>query len=166
MLYNFLDIAQAFDRVWHDGLPHKLKWILPKQYYQLFKSYLNECNFHIKYEDEYSELKEIRAGVPQGSVLGPALYLLYISDLLETLNFTIAIFADDTAVVATGNTLDESTTKLQRADDDIATWTRKWRIKLKEIKYSISISPTKRLISDQFLMELEYHLPIQQNTPE
>jgi hypothetical protein len=37
----FLDVAQAFDRVWHDGLLHKLKSILPKQCYQLFKSYLN-----------------------------------------------------------------------------------------------------------------------------
>jgi hypothetical protein len=46
----FLDIAQAFDRVWHDGLLHKLKSILPKEYYQLSKSYLNERIFRIKYE--------------------------------------------------------------------------------------------------------------------
>jgi hypothetical protein len=66
--------------------------------------------------------------------LGPVLYLLYINDLSETLNCTIATFADDTAIMATGNTLDEPTTKLQRAADDIVTWTRKWRIKLNETK--------------------------------
>jgi hypothetical protein len=50
--------------------------------------------------------------VPQESVLKPVLYFLYISDLPETLNCTIATFADDTAIMATGNRLDESTTEL------------------------------------------------------
>jgi hypothetical protein len=63
--------------------------------------------------------------------LGPVLYLLFISDLPEKLNCTIATFADDTAILTTEYALDESSTKLQRAADDIATWTRKWRIKLK-----------------------------------
>jgi hypothetical protein len=52
----------------------------------------------------------------------------------QTLNCTIATFGDDTAIMATGNTLDDSTTKLQRAADDIATWICKWRIKLNETK--------------------------------
>ena len=130
----FLDIAQAFDRVWHVGLLHKLKSILPEPYYLLFKSYLSERQFRIKHEDAYSELKQIRAGVPQGSVLGPILYLLYINDVPKTSNCTIATFADDTAVLATGNSIEESTVKLQRTADNIATWTRKWRIKLNEEK--------------------------------
>lgn len=93
----FLDIAQAFDRVWHNGLLHKLKSILLDLYYQLLKSYLNERKFRIKHEDAYSELKEIRAGVPQGSVLGLVLYLLCINDVPKTPNCMVATFADDTA---------------------------------------------------------------------
>jgi hypothetical protein len=50
------------------------------------------------------------------------------------LNCAVATFADDTAIMAAGNTIGESTTKLRRADDDITTWTRKWRIKLNETK--------------------------------
>ena len=52
----------------------------------------------------------------------------------KTSNCTIATFADDTAVLATGNSIEESTVKLQRTADNIATWTRKWRIKLNEEK--------------------------------
>jgi hypothetical protein len=61
----------------------------------------------------YSELKVIKAGVLQGSVLGPVLYLLYINDVPATLNSTMATFADDTAVIAVGESVENSTRKLQ-----------------------------------------------------
>jgi hypothetical protein len=86
--------------------------------------------------------------VPQGRVLGPALYLLYISDFPETLNCTIGTFADDTAIMVTGNILDESTTKLQRAAHIIAAWTHKWRNKLNETK-SMYINFTNLKIDQQ-----------------
>jgi hypothetical protein len=89
--------------------------------------------------------------VPQGSVLGSALYLLYINDLPETLNCTIGTFADDTAIMATRNTLDESTTKLQRAADDTAIWTRKWRIKLNGTK-STYINFTNQKIDQRSIL--------------
>jgi retron-type reverse transcriptase len=73
----FLDIAQAFDRVWHRGLLHKLRSTLPDHLYLLLKSYLTNRHSRVKHEDSYSELKLIKAGVPQGSVLGSVLNLLY-----------------------------------------------------------------------------------------
>lgn len=105
----FLDIAQAFDKVWHKGLLHKLRSILPDHFYQLLKSYLTNRYFHVTHEDSYSELKIIKAGVPQGSVLGPVLYLLYINDVPTTSNSAIATLADDTAVMAVGETVGSST---------------------------------------------------------
>jgi hypothetical protein len=60
----------------------------------------------------YSELKLIKAGVPQGSVLGPVLYLLYINYKPTTLNSTMAKFADDTVVMAAGETVEYSIRKL------------------------------------------------------
>lgn len=88
----------------------------------------------MKQGDSYSGLTPIKAGVPQGSVLGPTLYLLYTSDLPVPENDTIATFADDTAVLAVGETNEEATSKAQEAIKKIEKWTRTWRIKLNESK--------------------------------
>lgn len=129
----FLDVAQAFDKVWHQGLAFKLQRDLPRQFYELLKSYISDRHFRVKYENDYSGLKKITAGVPQGSVLGPILYLLYTRDMPST-DATIATFADDTAILATAENITDSTNKLQRATNKIYNWTKKWRIKLNENK--------------------------------
>jgi hypothetical protein len=78
----FLDMSQAFEKVWHTGLLYKLRQTLPLNYFFL-KSYLH---FLVKVETEYSDLTTINAGVPQGNVLCPLLYLLYTADLPEYLH--------------------------------------------------------------------------------
>ena len=129
-----MDVAQAFDKVWHEGLNYKLKLLLPVQYSRILESYISERYFRIKQEDTYSDLRKIQAGVPQGSVLGPVLYLLYNRDLPTFERNTVATFADDTAIMAIGNNNTESSEKLQAAITKVQSWTRKWRIKLNEAK--------------------------------
>lgn len=139
----FLDVTQAFDKVWHKGLVRKLQKYLPKQYSEILESYIMQRLFRIKQEDEYSALKHIKAGVPQGSVLGPVLFLLYTNDLPQNEETTVATFADDTAVLAVGKTLQEVTEKLQRTVNDISNWTNKWQIKLNELK-SVHVNFTNK----------------------
>lgn len=95
-----LDITQAFNKVWHLGLLYKIKKQLPHNFYHILKSYLTNRHFQIRYQDKLSELQRIKSGVPQGSVLGPLLYLLYITDLSTTQQVTTGTFAD-TIILAT-----------------------------------------------------------------
>jgi hypothetical protein len=95
----FLDISQAFDKVWHTGILYKLIRSLPLNYFLILKSYLHSRHLLIKVETEYTELSSINAGVPQGSVLGPLLHQLYTADLPTSPGSTTATFADDTSVV-------------------------------------------------------------------
>jgi hypothetical protein len=101
--------------VQHERLNYKLRTILPKQYAEILESYLAETFFRIKQGDAHSELKEIKAGMPQGSVLGPVPHLLYTSDLPVLDSSTVATFADDTVILATGSSNEKATEKLQTA---------------------------------------------------
>lgn len=141
----FLDVAQAFDKVWHQGLIQKINMQLPKSYADILKSYITDRYFRIKEGEEYSELKPISAGVPQGSVLGPILYLLYTNDLPTLEQNTVATFADDTAIMAVGENNTVSTRKLQVAVNKVQEWTKKWRIKLNENK-SVHVDFTNKKI--------------------
>lgn len=141
----FLDVAQAFDRVWHKGLIYKLHRDIPWQYAMLITSYLTDRHFRVKHGSEYSDLKKISAGVPQGSVLGPVLYLLYTGDVPQHKDTITATFADDTAILASDETIEAVTNKLQCAINKVNIWTKKWRIQLNELKSTYVIFTNKNV---------------------
>lgn len=130
----FLDVSQAFDKVWHIGLLYKLKLYLPPQFYQILKSFLENRCFFVQVGDHQTPLVPIEAGVPQGSVLGPLLYVLYTADLPLNPNTEIATFADDTVILAKHINPQTASLQLQEHLNDIQSWLHKWRIKVNEQK--------------------------------
>ena len=92
----FLDISKAFDRVWHRGLIAKLRSIGAEgNLLNWFISYLSCRKQRVKIEGVHSDWRNIEAAVPQGSVLGPLLFLIYINDLPVTISSRCFLFADD-----------------------------------------------------------------------
>ena len=94
-----LDISKAFDRVWHAGLLHKLKsYGISGQIFGLISSFLSNRRLRVVLNGKSSQEYPVNAGVPQGSILGPTLFLLYINDLSDGVICNIAIYADDTTL--------------------------------------------------------------------
>ena len=96
----FLDFAKAFDTVNHDILISKLShYGIRGTSLNWFKSYLNNRRQHTEINGILSDIDTIRCGVPQGSVLGPLLFLLYINDIIKTSEvLKFFLFADDTKI--------------------------------------------------------------------
>jgi hypothetical protein len=129
-----LDIGQGFDEVWHEELLYKIKTLFPDSIYKILKSYLENRYFLLKYREEYTSLHPVLSGVPQGSVWGPLLYLLYTVDLPNTADNTTATFAEDTAVLIIHEDPAIATHRLQTHLNKIQFWLKKWRMKANETK--------------------------------
>lgn len=132
----FLDVAQAFDKVWHEGLLYKIKEIFPENIYKLLNSYLSNRMFSVRQKSFNSRNYPICAGVPQGSVLGPILYLIYTCDLPTHTQLLTSTFADDTAILSTHSDPRQATINLQNHLKAVEKWLAKWRIKVNETKSS------------------------------
>uniref|UniRef100_A0A2S2NK85 RNA-directed DNA polymerase from mobile element jockey n=1 Tax=Schizaphis graminum TaxID=13262 RepID=A0A2S2NK85_SCHGA len=127
----FLDVAKAFDRVWHQGLIYKLMTTnVPLPLIKLVDSFLKNRSFQIKIDDHLSTPRKINAGVPQGSCLSTLLYLVYTNDFPTLRPTTASLFANDTLLYTSNRNYKYAVLALQRQLIITSEWFSKWRIQL------------------------------------
>jgi hypothetical protein len=148
-----MDFAKAFDKVSHNLLVHKLshygivgntnRWIY---------NFLTDRTQTVVLEGEKSDCVPVQSGVPQGSVLGPSLFLFYINDMPVDIDSTVRLFADDTiAYLAIKSNSDCLT--LQKDLDKLSAWEKKWKMAFHPDKCNVlSITRNKKVIKHQYIL--------------
>ncbi|KAJ2941788.1 hypothetical protein O0L34_g10595 [Tuta absoluta] len=148
----FLDVEKAFDRVWHQGLLHKLdtQTSLPPGLIRIVASFLEGRHFYVAVKEAHSTPRPITAGVPQGSCLSPLLYATFTNDI-PTLegrlrdgeeDVELALFADDSAYFASSRSSKVAAAKLQRVLDLLPDWLDRW-------KMAVNVGKTAALVTGQ-----------------
>ena len=124
MVGIFIDLRKAFDTVNHDILLLKMEhYGVRGSSLQWFKSYLYERKQYVYKNGDCSELKKISCGVPQGSVLGPLLFLIYINDLPNISNkLDLYLFADDTSIYYEDESLGNLEKKVNKELRNLYLW--------------------------------------------
>ena len=125
----FCDISKAFDKVWHRGLLKKLKaYGISGNLLHWFENYLSDRNQKVVLQNCLSEVGNIKGGVPQVSVLGPLLFILYINDITEDIQSLSRLFADDTSLSYSSSNINEIEQRLNSDITKIYNWSTKWLV--------------------------------------
>jgi len=132
----YFDFAKAFDTVPKERLIGKCEsYGISGQILRWIRTFLTGRKQRVKVSGCFSEWTEVTSGIPQGSVLGPILFLLYINDLPDDLECDMKIFADDTKVYMKVETR-EDVVKMQEDVDSLCEWSAKWQLRFNAEKCS------------------------------
>ena len=133
----FLDMSKAFDKVWHEGLLFKLRQNgVDGKLLTMFSSYLSDRKQRVVLNGMTSDWAPLQSGVPQGSVLGPLLFLIFVNDLEDGIKSQIKFFADDTSLFSIVHDPLISASELNHDLAIINEWAKQW-------KMSFNPDPTK-----------------------
>ena len=139
----FLDLSKAFDKIWYDGIIFKLKAYGVENQEQ-----------RVVLNGQTSEWRKIMSGIPQGSVLGPLLFLIYINDLPDGVNSLCKLFADDTSLFSKVSDIHKSASNLNGDLEKISYWAYHW-------KMQFNPDPNKQaneVIFSQKQVQITYHI--------
>ena len=122
----FLDIRKAFDLVDHTILQQKLRvYLNNSSVVPFFQSYLSDRSQYVCANGKLSVVGTIQSGVPQGSILGPLLFCIFINDLplhMQDKKVRNSLFADDSSLDTSGKTVNEIEVTLQKSLNDVSGW--------------------------------------------
>ena len=159
MAVLFLDLQKAFDTVSHDILLQKLyHYGVRGPAHQLIKSYLSGRKQYTKVKNALSDLAFVLWGVPQGSVLGPLLFLIFINDLPNASNLTSWLFADDTALALSSPNIQELESRFNHEVTKIHNWLLANRLSVhysKKTQYMLIQGPT---LKDRKISSMNFEL--------
>ena len=142
--FVFCDVSKAFDRVWHKGIIHKLEVAgIGGKLLSWFESYLSSRKQRVILNGCQSSIKEIYAGVPQGSILGPLLFLIYINDITDVVKTNIRLYADDSSIFVIGNDKFEMARELNTDIERVTNWGTQWLVNFNPSK-TISVNFTSK----------------------
>ena len=160
----FLDVSKAFDRVWHKALLFKLQKLgIRGKLLQWFANYLSGRHQRVVLRGIYSKWIRILAGVPQGSQLGPWLYIMFTSDIVQEIINIIMLYADDSLLMTSDETEEACCLKLEPDIRRISDWARSWKIILNPSKtVSLTVTRTHRemfplFMDGEFITEVYEH---------
>ena len=125
----FLDILKAFDKVWHEGLILKLnEYGILENLLRLIKCFLKNLKQRVVLNGQTSPWANVLTGFPQGSILVPLFFLIYINDLSDDLSSNPKLFADDTSLFSVVHDKYISANKLNNDLRKISNWTYQWKM--------------------------------------
>ena len=143
----FLDISKAFDKVWHEGLIFKLKQNgVAGNVINLLGNYLSSRKQRVVINGKTSEYFQVESGVPQGSVLGPLLFLIYINELEIGIKSKVKFFADDTMIYSVVHNPSLTAAVLNQDLKFIVQWAHQW-------KMSFNPEPSKQAVEILFFQK-------------
>ena len=156
----FIDLQKAFDTVNHEILLHKLDHYGIRSNAKLwFESFLTGRSQKVKINNEFSNIAHVNCGVPQGSILGPILFLIYINDLKEATKYsTVHHFADDTNLLFTQKSLKKLNRQVNHEMNLVCEWLRSNKISLNPSKTDILLfKSNKKKITRQMKFKVDGH---------
>ena len=131
----FCDVSKAFDRVWHKGLIFKLKQLgIDGDLLEWITNYLNNRQQRVVIKSCKSDYKRTNAGVPQGSVLGPLLFLIYVNDISESLLSLTRLFADDSSLFYSATSILDIEGIINSDLQILTNWAKQWLINFNPLK--------------------------------
>ena len=155
----FIDLQKAFDTIDHKILTEKMSCLgFAESTIRWYKSYLTNRYFIVNVRNDFSSPGKLSCGVPQGSILGPLLFLLYVNDMPQAVNSDLLLYADDTCLIYTSKDINTIEEQLITDFSSLCDWfvDNKLSVHFGEEKTKSILCGTKRQLKNQRDLDLRY----------